>query len=158
MRKSGSLSTTLIISGVLLFIGSTFLLGVLPNMLKPATSIWLGSGVFKTDIASTESGREKGLSGRSDLAANQALLMVFPDEGDYGIWMKDMKFPIDVVWLNKDKKVVQIVKDFSIDNSTTRHALMPAQYIIELPAGTVESKAISINSVANFQIDDEEVK
>jgi len=84
MRKSGSLSITLIISGVLLVVGSTFLLGVLPNMLKPATSIWLGNGVFRTDIASTPGARQKGLSNKSELAVDQALLMVFPMKANGG--------------------------------------------------------------------------
>jgi uncharacterized membrane protein (UPF0127 family) len=159
MRKSGSLSITLIISGVLLVVGSTFLLGVLPNMLKPATSIWLGNGVFRTDIASTPGARQKGLSNKSELAVDQALLMVFPNEGKWGIWMKDMNFPIDIVWLNKDKKVVYIVKNASNNDPTKVYTPgEAAKYVIELPAGTADGKSIISNSVANFQIDNEEVK
>ncbi|HUC96575.1 MAG TPA: DUF192 domain-containing protein, partial [Candidatus Saccharimonadales bacterium] len=113
---SGNLSTTLIISGVVLVIGITFLLVFLPILTKPETKLWLGDGIFNIDIASTQGSREKGLSGRSDLPVDQALLMVFPNEGEWGIWMKDMNFPIDIVWLNKDKQVVYIVKNASFDD------------------------------------------
>lgn len=158
MFKSGSLAITLIISGVVLTIGSTFLLVVLPIILNPTTNLWIGNGIFSVDIASTEIARETGLSNKSELKPDQALLMVFPSEDIQGIFIKNMKFPIDVVWLNKDKRVVYIVKNFSPDDSATRYTIKPAKYVIELPAGTVESKAISTNDLAIFKIDEEGIK
>jgi uncharacterized membrane protein (UPF0127 family) len=151
---SGNLSTTLIISGVVLVVGVTFLLFFLPILLHPETKLWLGDGIFNIDIASTQSAREKGLSGRSDLATDQALVMVFPNEGKWGIWMKGMNFSIDIVWLNKDKKVVYVVKNAPFDDQTTIYTpTTPALYVVELPAGTTNDKAITINKTAAFQFD-----
>lgn len=156
MRRPGSFSTTLIISGVLLTVGSTFLLFILPNFLKPATNLWIGDGIFSVDVASTDASRKKGLSGKSELPADEALLMVFPAEDKHGIWMKNMNFPIDVVWLDKNKKIVHIVKNFSPNDSTTRFTVRPAKYVIELAAGTVDNKAIKTNNLAIFKLDNEE--
>ncbi len=153
---SGNLSTTLIISGAVLVIGITFLTVFLPMLSKPESKLYLGDGVFSTEQALTNKAREKGLSGRSELMADQALLMVFPSEDQWGIWMKDMSFPIDIVWLNKDKKVVYIVKNAPFDDQTTIYKpIKPAKYVVELPTGTTTDKAITLGKMAIFQVNGE---
>jgi uncharacterized protein len=153
---SGNLSTTIIISGVLLMIGTTFLLFIMPNLITRPTDLWLGQEVFKARLALTDETRSKGLSGTKEMNPDEALLMVFPKDGLWGIWMKNMNFPIDAVWLDKDKKVTTIVKNIPFDESTTakHQPKTPARYIIELPAGTVDDAAISVGDVAVFQFDE----
>jgi uncharacterized protein len=143
-----------IIGGALLVILVTFFVSVLPGMLQSTTYLKLGDGVFDAKVVATESGRSKGLAGVTALNANQALLMVFPDQEKWGIWMKDMKIPIDIIWLNSDKKVVYAVTDVSPDISTSEafSPKLPAKYVVELPAGTVKDKAITTSSVAIFNI------
>jgi uncharacterized membrane protein (UPF0127 family) len=153
---SGNLSTTLIISGVVLAIGVTFLLVFLPMLTKPETDLWLGDGIFKVTVASTQTAREQGLSGKSELDADHALLMVFPSEDQWGIWMKNMNFPIDIVWMNKGKKVVYIQKNAPFDNQTTIYKPeKSALYVVELPAGTTSKKSIMVGETAIFQINSE---
>jgi len=125
-------------------------------LFRPESKLFVGDGVFRTDIALSNAAREKGLSGRSGLDADQALLMVFPSEDQWGIWMKGMNFPIDIVWLNKDKKVIYIVKNAPFDDQTTIYKpRTPALYVIELPAGATGDKAITIGKVAIFQVSGE---
>jgi hypothetical protein len=159
MSEKRSSPAFLIAMGVLLVVGSVFLLVILPNMLKPQTNLWLGDGVFRTKLALNDSDRAKGLSGVNELAPDQALLMAFPSEGKWGIWMKDMSIPIDIIWLNKDKKVIYIVKNVSPNNSTSEvyKPKILAKYVAELPAGTVDNKAIRTTSTAIFQLDMNEV-
>jgi len=120
----------------------------------------LGDGLFRTELALTDADRTNGLSNDTNLEADQALLMAFPTEGKWGIWMKDMNFPIDIVWLNADKKVIYIVKNASPEDSTTKTYVPTtvAKYVVELPAGTTEAKSISINNIALFQINSENIK
>ncbi len=157
---SGNLSTTLIISGVLLAVGTTFLMFVLPNLLKPSTELRLGDGIFKTTIVSNDVDRTKGLSGIKEIAIDQAILMAFPTESEWGVNMNNTTIPIDIVWLDKSKKVIFIVKNVSPKDSKgiTYTPKTPAKYIVQLPFGTVDSKAIKINSVAIFQIDSQVIK
>lgn len=112
---------------------------------------------YHVQIASTESEREQGLSGTQPLSADQAMLFIFPDAATWGIWMKDMNYPIDVVWLNDAKQVVYMVKDFqpstysSADPSIkTRRSSTPARYVIELPSGTIEKTGIVLGDPAGF--------
>jgi len=160
MSKKNSLGPLLIVSGVLLTIAATILLVILPNLLKPPTTMWIGDGVFRTRIAQNDGARASGLSGVTKLESDQALLMIYPNEAKWGIWMKDMHIPIDIVWLDKNKKIVHIVKNVSPDNSTSKifEPNTIAKYVVELPAGTVDSKAIITNQLARFAADSEDVQ
>jgi uncharacterized membrane protein (UPF0127 family) len=119
---------------------------------RPETDLWLGDGIFKVEVASTQAAREQGLSGRLELEPNRALLMVFPSQDRWGIWMKDMNFPIDIVWLNKEKKVVYIKKNAPFDDQTTIYKPeTSALYVVELSAGATSSKSIAVGEMAVFQ-------
>jgi len=161
METHKDLSVGPIIAGVLLVVIAVVVFVILPNMLQPTTSLRLGDGVFRARIAANETARAKGLSGVTSLNLDQALLMAFPSEGKWQIWMKDMKVPIDIVWLDKDKNVIYIVKNAQPDDETTARVFEPktlAKYVVELPAGSVDSRAIKTTSTAIFQINTEDIK
>ena len=63
--------------------------------------------VLVTDISVTNEQRTKGLSEKDDLAENEAMLFVFGNEAKHTFWMKDMKFPIDIIWIDSDKTIIQ---------------------------------------------------
>ena len=157
MSKYKTRGAVFIVSGFILVIFSFFALYVVPKMFTPPTKIYIGNGVFDTRLALDNASRERGLSGVNSLGPNEALLMVFEYESDWGVWMKNMKFPIDIVWLDEAKKVVHIVKNASPEYSTdkTFKPNKPAKYVLELPAGTVVSDAINVNSLAIFQLEEE---
>jgi len=127
---------------------------------QSTTTLRLGDGLFRARIASNDNTRANGLSGVTEMDADQALLMAYPDEDKWGIWMKDMKISIDIVWLNSDKKVVHIVKHASPEDSTLKTYVpkVPALYVVELPAGTVDKKMITTDSTAVFQINNADIK
>ena len=92
------------------------------------------------DVAATQEQKTKGLDVRSSMAENQAMLFPFPDENNYGFWMKGMKFPIDIIWINADKKVVHI--EHSLPPCTGSDLTCPihspsekAKYVLETTAG-----------------------
>lgn len=159
MDTKRNIGTPLIVSCIVLGIVATFLF-VVPSILKLSTNLQLGDGAFKAQMALNSSDRDKGLLGISKLDSDQALLLAFPSEDEWGVWPKSTAFSIDVVWLNKDKKVIYMVKNISPGNSTsaTFKPKTPAKYIIEFPAGTVDRESIEINQVAVFQINAGDIK
>ena len=54
------------------------------------------------DLALTSEQREKGLSVKDKLKENEAMLFVFEESAKHSFWMKDMKFPIDIIWFVLD--------------------------------------------------------
>lgn len=61
-------------------------------------------------LANTPELREKGLSGRESLPENDGMLFTFDTPGYYGFWMKEMQFPIDIIFMN-DGRVVTIYQN-----------------------------------------------
>lgn len=158
--RRSNLSIGPVVAIVVIFIITIFVTVVLPGVMRPSeVYLQLGSGLFRTKVAINNVDRAKGLSGVTELDSNQGLLIAFPGESKWGIWMKDMKMPIDIVWLDKDKKVIYIVKGASPESSTSKifSPRTPAKYVVELPAGTVEASSIKLNNYAIFQIDESSV-
>ena len=146
-RHSVAIIMTLVLATIL-YVAIVF---VIDNMIG-RTKITIGDGVYSAKLATSQVDREKGLSKIPDFSGNQALLMVFPGDGLWGIWMKDMKFPIDIVWLDVSKKVVHIEQNVSPDTSTdvTYYPRVPSRYVLELSAGSVKSKNIKLKQIAIF--------
>lgn len=119
---------------------------------QPSSELKLGSGVFSIRLAATDEARIQGLSGVDHLNANQGLLMVFPSDDEWGIWMKDMKIPLDIIWMDHEKKVIFIVTDASPDLGTSKTFTPkdPARYVLEVPSGTVKNAGIQVGSLATF--------
>ena len=75
------------------------------------TLIQIGATTITAEIADTQEKRELGLSGRPALPADQGMLFVFDQPGRHGFWMKDVNFPIDIVWLDENKRTISITKN-----------------------------------------------
>ena len=63
----------------------------------------IGGTIVTAEIVDTKEKLELGLSGREGLSFNKGMLFVFPKTGYHSFWMKDMSFPIDIIWLSKEK-------------------------------------------------------
>jgi uncharacterized membrane protein (UPF0127 family) len=154
MTKWRSRTTALLIAGLAIVVLAAVLAFLFANIPSTTTEVRLGSGVFKARIADDTAEREKGLSGVASLRPDEGLLMIFDGEGQRPIWMKDMKVSIDIIWLDSKKKVVAIVKNANPASSTdTKYGLdAEAQYVLELPAGTVEAAGIRTGQAAIFEV------
>jgi uncharacterized membrane protein (UPF0127 family) len=158
MRVKG-VSPVVIIGGVLLIIFASAG-AIILNRAQPTTHLYLGTAVLDAKIAYTQAEREKGYGGVSTIADNQALVLAFPSSDAWQITMKDMKVPLDIIWLNNDKKVVHIEKNVSPEGGagTVLTPKQDARYVVEVPAGTVKAKTIAIGRSAIFDVKTEDIK
>lgn len=122
---------------------------------KPTTDVRLGSGAYSLMLANTDASRTQGLSDVNKLSPNGGLLMAFDTDDTHGIWMKDMHMPLDIVWLDSNKKVVYIVKNAppEVPVKTVYQPKSPARYVIELSAGSVDKAGIKVGDTAQFNIE-----
>ncbi len=92
---------------------SLFLFVVIFSFFSPAstTMIHIGGDTYNLEVLKTSGEREKGLSGRSSLPRDQGLLFVFNELGMYGFWMKEMNFPISIIWLDQNCTVTGFVRE-----------------------------------------------
>ncbi len=136
----------LLLLGVVLAVGLTtdFSLFVpTGDAVSPRSILYLGTLPVEVEIADTEEERVAGLSGRVGLPSGRGMLFVFPEAKRYGIWMQGMNFPLDVVWIGENEKVVWIEEHISPDTyPKVFTSEVPARYVVEVNAGTVESFGI----------------
>lgn len=127
---------------------------------QPTTQVRLGSGAFEARIANTDALRQKGLSGTPALRNNQAMLFDFESEGRWGIWMKDMNYPIDIIWLDDEKAVVYIVRNAppATENPITYTPKQDARYVLEIMAGAAQSNNIRVGEKAVFTLETEGIE
>ena len=102
-------------------------------------NIYIGGHKYLTEVANTDSLRQKGLSGRKCIPSSLAMLFEFGQSSKYGIWMKDMKFAIDIVWLAEDKTVVYLEQNIGPDTYPKIFTpTLPSKYVVEIKSGQAE--------------------
>jgi uncharacterized protein len=105
-----------------------------------------GETAVKIDISDTTCKQNLGLSGREKLEENTGMLFVFNYEGAHEMWMKDMRFPIDIIWFDSDSKITGIAQNIAPETyPSTFGGEYKAKYVLELPAGFVNKNNISLN-------------
>ena len=73
------------------------------------------------------------------------MLFVFDSDDYRAIWMKDMKFPIDVLWITSGLEISDIVENMSPESYPTLYKPhVPVKYVLEIPAGTVKNAKILV--------------
>jgi uncharacterized protein len=139
--------------------GVFFLVGVLLVSTKPQRNscppeyddIKIGNAAFSLECSISAEERTKGLSGRKNLPEDTGLLFVFERPGLHRFWMKDMNFPIDILWLDENKRIVHIEKD--VPPESYPEYFVPtadSKYVLELNAGQVQKNNIKLGDIATF--------
>ncbi|MBU3668418.1 MAG: DUF192 domain-containing protein [Candidatus Taylorbacteria bacterium] len=78
-------------------------------------NIYISGTQYKVILANTDELRRIGLSGRESLPRDTVMVFTFDTPDKYGFWMKDMKFPIDIMWVGEDMRAVHIERNVSPD-------------------------------------------
>jgi uncharacterized membrane protein (UPF0127 family) len=119
---------------------------------KNDKTIVINGSAIKVEVVSTQAQLQKGLGGRPCILANQGMLFEFGRPGTISIWMKDMKFPIDVIWISTDHKVA--AEEVDLKPSTYPDKFInkdhPAQYVLELKANRSKELGLNIGAAINF--------
>ena len=121
------------------------------TVVEPEINISIKRAPFKAVVRDDPATRARGLSGRESLENSEAMLFVFPNPGMWGIWMKGMKFSIDILWLDVDRKVVHIEKNISPD--TYPNIFFPKSeslYVIELGSGVANKVGVFVGDEIMF--------
>lgn len=105
----------------------------------------------KLDVASTNSARTLGLSGRKGMARDRGMLFDFAVADEYCMWMKDMHFSLDMLWLNESKEIVYIIEDVSPDTYPKSFCgPTDARYVVEVNSGVVKAGDLRIGQRLKF--------
>ncbi len=112
--------------------------------------------VLVADIAATNEQRTMGLSVKDSLDENEAMLFVFDEEAEHTFWMKNMKFPIDIIWIDSDNTVVHIEHNLQPCSSgvfcPTYKPNDDSLYVLETIGGFAERHDIVKGTTVEFKL------
>ncbi len=124
-----------------------------PTEVPPAgPMVRIGETTFTVEVAEKLEARTRGLSGRASLPPGEGQLFIFEDTRIHTFWMKDMMFPLDLVWIGEQCTVESISPNVSpptseqADSDLPRfRSPQPVRYVLEINAG---------EAAANIQVGD----
>lgn len=114
-----------------------------PCPAEQARLVEIGTQRVAVEVAATPATRERGLSGREHLAPGSGMWFVLPEVGKTGFWMRGMHFPIDLIWVNSEQRVVgaATLPVCRNDPCPIVYPPTPAAYVLEIAAGRFHGRA-----------------
>ena len=112
--------------------------------LENKREIRINNQVIIADVVKTDKERERGLSGRESIGVNEGMLFEYTGNEQVTFWMKNMKFPIDIVWI-RDGVVIGFEQNVDPQVGAPESALVrynspePVSQVLELQAGRVKT-------------------
>lgn len=120
----------------------------------PAESlVRIGNVYVSVEIATSAAAVTKGLSGRPSLPPDAGMLFAFDKPDRYRFWMPDMRFPLDILWIDGGR-MVDIDHDvsnvFDSANPVFYTPSTPVRYVLEVNAGFANKHGIRIGDAIEF--------
>ncbi|MCD6482714.1 MAG: DUF192 domain-containing protein [Candidatus Aenigmarchaeota archaeon] len=141
-------SYLLILTAIVLFIVTFHL----PKRDERYITIRIGNKTIKAEIADTPAKMMIGLMKKDNITFDEGMIFIFEREGYPGFWMLNMSFPIDIIWIDKDRKIVDITRNAKpcILNCTIYKPKEKVLYVLEVKAGFVDKYKIKEGMEVKF--------
>ncbi|MDE1827374.1 MAG: DUF192 domain-containing protein, partial [Thaumarchaeota archaeon] len=106
----------------------------------PKGKIKIDNVTLDVQIADTPDRMTEGLQFQQPLSYSQGMIFVFPQTQIVSMWMKDMQFPLDMIWFDSNGNVIDIEKNLPpcSDNGTCtiyNGQMQNAKYVLEVTGG-----------------------
>jgi len=149
LKKTMSLILMAVLTGAMLFCTA-----------QPAKDRFIkiylpGGSSITAELAMTDEERQKGLMFREKLLPDQGMLFVFDVEDYYSFWMKNTLIPLDMLWLDKEKRIVHIERNVppcKADPCPSYPPQRPGSYVLELQAGSADRLKLKLFDKLEFTL------
>ncbi len=140
----------LVLALLALSIGGRFYAGYWPK-----TTLKIAGQELRVLLADTDEHRHKGWGGAKDMKKYGGMLFVFPNRGSHAMVMRDMNFPLDIVWIDNGEIVdmapnLPPEKGYTEEQLTPYFARLPSTLVLELPAGFISENGLSIGDTVEI--------
>ena len=115
----------------------------------PTVKMQIGSRTFTIEIAKSHAEQEKGLMKRDGMPEDHGMIFLMAEEEVQSFWMKDTRFPLDILFLTNGGKVVSIHQMEAYDEKSTSSDF-PARYAIELNKGLASKAGVKVGDVIDI--------
>ena len=111
--------------------------------------------VLQAEVMVKDEDRAMGLMFRASLAEDRGMLFLFETSDFHGIWMKNCKFPIDILWLDEDKKIVHVQEGAPPcvkEPCPVYSPLRRASYVVELNSRQARREKAAVGETVSFSL------
>ena len=113
--------------------------------------IYIESAPLYVTVADDPEEQRIGLAGVKSLAESSGKLFIFEKEDYYGMWMKDMLFSIDIIWIDNDFKIVDIAENVTPETyPDTFASAVPARFVLETNAFFAKNSNVTVGDEVDF--------
>jgi len=140
-------------------------LAVAAVALSVALAAWAGPAVapltlpsgkvLQAEVMVKDEDRAMGLMFRASLPLDRGMIFVFETADFHGIWMKNCRFPIDILWLDEEKRIVHVAESVppcQADPCPVYNPMRRASYVIELNAGQARREKAVLGAEVRFTL------
>lgn len=103
------------------------------------------------EIAEDDYQTQTGLMYRDFLAPNQGMLFIFPEADYRAFYMKNTKIPLDIIYVDADKKIVSFQKNAQPYSEASLPSNVPAKYVLEINAGLADTWELKLGDKIEYQ-------
>ena len=119
-------------------------------------SVELGGKTFRVEIAETQEKQALGLMFRDSMPRDEGMIFIFPNEAPRSFWMKNTRIPLDIMYFDKDLKLVSISADTPpcrVSRCPSYPSSKPAMYVLELNAGMAAELGVGPGDLLEIDLD-----
>ena len=135
------------------FFGSNFAFGIVQDYAHAIVTTSTGKEI-PVEVADTVEKRSLGLGKRSYLENGWGMLFVFEKRKQHGFWMKDMQFPLDIIWLD-NHRIVHILRNVQPAKSGDIPPVMTppvsGNFVLEIDSGRVDELKLQVGQRLKYQ-------
>ena len=104
------------------------------------------------EIADTDFDIQTGLMYRNSMETKQGMLFVFDDVSERFFYMKNTKIPLDIIYIDENKKIVSFQKNAKPFDESSLPSNAPAKYVLEVNANMVDTWAINVGDKIDYHL------
>ena len=122
---------------------------------SPKVTIHTSSGneiSITVEVADTPEKRRLGLMYRQDLKEDEGMLFLFPKEEPLTFWMKNTPLSLDIIFINRARQIVSILKEATPYSKKPLPSGQPAQFVLEVLAGFCQRRGVEVGDRVEFQL------
>ena len=129
-----------------------------PTVEPDGAVVHIGGASYSVDLAVLPEERRQGLSGRESMAPDAGMLFVFEEEQLLHFWMKEMHFPLDIIWIDAQCRLVSVAADVPTpppdagnEEIPRAQSPSPARFVLEVNAGEAARNGLSPGDPVEFR-------
>jgi len=142
-------------AAIILLLSIFFIYGSNKIKTDTPTAAIINGKKINLEVARTEKETARGLGNRDSLEGDRGMLFLFSHSDYYTFWMKDMRFSIDIIWL-QDDTIVDISKNVPFEPGVNLEKLklyqtrQKANRVLEVNAGFTDKNSIKIGDKIEY--------